>query len=153
MGAYSNLAEAYANARAVIASVAGVHGWPAAETTAILADVDTAEEEANGWFTSDVDEAAAFWLALHERYSYWNGGLGNMDKVGSWIASAGEAGIAESVRVDTQAASTVAIGGLAGTAEDLGTVATTAGEIGSSKTTWYAIGALAVAFMLWKVAR
>ena len=153
MGAYSDLASAAGNARATLASVAGIHGWPAADTAAILADVEAAEAEADGWFTSDQDEAAAFWLALHDRYSYWNGGLANMDKIGAWLGAAGDAGIAASVEADLGSSSTIVIGGLAGTVEDLGTVAKTAGEIGASKTTWYAIAAVAVAFLAWKVSR
>lgn len=152
MSSYSTLAESVGDARATLAATGGLYGWPAADMSAILADVDAAEEDADGWFTSDAEEAQAFWESLHRRWASWNGGLERMDKIGAWLASGHEAATEAVNEDEADDTSTIIGGGLSGTAEDLQAAGATAVTIASDKTTWYILAALAIGFGLWRIA-
>ena len=122
----------------------------------MLLDVDAAATAADGWFSSSATECEAFWTDLHGRYSFWDGGLDGMDKIGSWIAAEAYLTESKAATAEAQSAATIVGGGLADTGDDLIAIGAAGGEALSSlqkPTTWYAIGAIALAVLLWKVAR
>lgn len=156
MSSYTDLATARDAARATISAAGATRGWPASSTAAMLLDVDAAATAADGWFSSSETETTAFWSDLHGRYAFWDGGLDGMDKIGSWLASEAYLTESKAATADAQSAATIIGGGLADTGDDLIETGEAGGEALASlqkPTTWYVIGAIALAVLLWKVAR
>lgn len=149
MSAYTTLSEAVQTARTVITQRSATSSWPRAALDLALADVAAAEATADGWFTTDEEETAAFWSALHERYASWDGSLDGMDKIGSWLASAGYASQEAAATVEAQSTSAILSDTLAAAGEDVTTIATTA----TDNKTLILVGAAILAFVVWKVIR
>lgn len=121
----------------------------------MLLEIDSAASAADGWFSSDASECAAFWTDLNARYAYWPR-LDGMDKIGAWLAA--EAQLVDSVAAtaEAQATSTIVSGAAAAAASDALAIGEAGGEALSSlqkPTTWYLIAVGAIALWLWKVAR
>ena len=156
MSSYTDLATARDAARATISSAGAARGWPSASTAAMLLDVDAAATAADGWFSSSATECEAFWTDLHGRYSFWDGGLDGMDKIGSWIAAEAYLTESKAATAEAQSATTIVGGTAAGAAADIGEVAAAGGEAAGTAldlmkkpATWAVLGVGLVAFLAW----
>ena len=146
---YSNLADAKANAVQVITSASVTNGWPASVRDLALADVDAAASGADGWFSSDSSEAAAFWAQLQARAPSWDQTQKGMDKVDLWLGATITAANSAAATIDAQSVSTILSDTAVASAQTAQTAVTTA----TDPKTLYALAAIAVAVLAWKVLR
>ena len=160
MASYTDLNGAAKAATATITAAGAARGWPAASTALMIADIESARLAADGWFSSSETECEAFWADLHGRYSFWDGSLDGMDKIGTWIASEAYLTESKAATADAQSATTIAGGAATGAAADAAAMATAGGQAAGQLATlaqqpgaWLALAAAVVAFLAWKVAR
>ena len=160
MASYTDLDSAAKAATATITAAGAARGWPAASTATMIADIESARLAADGWFSSSATECEAFWSDLHGRYSFWDGSLDGMDKIGTWIASEAYLTESKAATAEAQSATTIAGGTAEGAIDDAGAIvaagadaATTVNTLAKSQTAWIVGGLGLLALLLWKVAR
>ena len=123
MTAFQEVPSAAAYARDTLQKTGENHGWPAEKLAAMVADVDTLEENSQKWYWIDSEEIQFFWdEMLYVYQTEWSvkyADLVNMDKIGTWVTGAGDATVSAYESAVAQSSFTVFTDTVSMTASDV----------------------------------
>jgi len=148
MTAFEEVPAAAAYARDTLQKTGANHGWPAEKLAAMIADVDTLEESSQKWYWLDSEEIQFFWdEMLYVYQTEWAvkyADLINMNKIGTWVAGAGDATVSAYESAVAQSSFTVFTDTVSMTASDVAVLSTDVVTAVTAPKTLIYVGAFAL---------